>query len=174
MKNIFILLLSILIFTSCTNSNVGPSEEDVATFNKNVETWKMAANGFTSKDPEKVMSVFADSLKWNNPEALMKVTKTKADLTAAVNFYINNFDNITFTKDDYYGGSLYSTDQTSSSPNTLRVYGNWSLTDPESANDIAYKWMGVLRFNEDGKVFDFADWFDVSSIPSQIEGTYKR
>ena len=81
---------------------------------------------------------------------------------------------ITFTKDDYYGGSLYSTDQTSSSPNALRVYGNWSLTDPESGNDIAYKWMGVLRFNEDGKVFDFADWFDVSSIPSQIEGTYKR
>ena len=174
MKKIFIFLLSIPIFISCTNSNIGPSEEDVATFNKNVETWKMAANGFTSEDPEKVMSIFADSLKWNNPEALMEVTKTKADLTAAVNFYINNFDNITFTQDDYYGGSLYSTDQTSSSPNALRVYGNWSLTDPESGADIAYKWMGVLRFNEDGKVFDFADWFDVSSIPSQIEGTYKR
>ena len=47
MKNIFILLLSIPIFTSCTNSNIGRSEEDVATFIKNVETWKMAANGFT-------------------------------------------------------------------------------------------------------------------------------
>ena len=58
MKKIFIFLLSIPIFTSCTNSNVGPSEEDVATFNKNVETWKMAANGFTLEDPEKVMSVF--------------------------------------------------------------------------------------------------------------------
>ena len=109
MEKIFIFLLSIPIFTNFTNSNVGPSEEDVATFNKNVETWKMAANGFTSEDPEKVMSIFADSLKWNNPEALMEFTKTRA----AVNFYINNFDNITFTKDDYYGGSLYSTDQTS-------------------------------------------------------------
>jgi hypothetical protein len=34
--------------------------------------------------------------------------------------------------------------------------------------------MGVVRFNSDGKIYEFADWFDVSSIPSQIEGSYKR
>jgi hypothetical protein len=34
--------------------------------------------------------------------------------------------------------------------------------------------MGVAQFNEDGKVHNFADWFDVSSIPSQIAGTYQR
>ena len=174
MKNILILLFTITAFLRCTNTSVGPSQEDTATFNKNVETWKMAVSGFNSENPDKVMSIFADTLKWNNPEALMNVTKTKADLTSAVNFYIDNFDNITFTDDDYYAGSLFSTDQTSSSPNGLRVYGNWSFTDPDSGADIAYKWMGVLRFNKDGKVFDFADWFDVSSIPSQIEGTYKR
>ena len=173
MKNIVLTLFTLTFIMSCT-SDSGPTEQDTATFSNHVESWKMAASGFTSEDPEKVMSIFADSLTWNNPEALMNVTKTKADLTAAVNFYINTFDNITFTEDVYYGGSLYSSEETSSSPNGLRVYGNWSFTDPETGADVAYKWMGVLRFNEDGKVFDFADWFDVSSIPSQINGTYKR
>ena len=175
MKKRFLILLSATVLTSCTNTNdAGPSAEDTTTFNKHVESWKMAASGFTSEDPEKVMSIFADSLKWNNPEALMNVSKTKEDLTAAVNWYISSFDNITFTEDVYYGGSLYSTEETSSTPNGIRVYGNWSLNDPDSGTEIGYKWMGVLRFNEDGKVYDFADWFDVSSIPSQIQGTYKR
>ena len=148
--------------------------EDNATFNKNVEAWKNVVSGFSSEDPEKVMSIFADSLKWNNPEALMNVNKSKEDLTAAVNFYISTFDNIKFTEDVYYGGSLYSTEEASVSPNGLRIYGNWVFNDPETGVEVSYKWMGVAQFNEDGKVHNFADWFDVSSIPSQIAGTYQR
>ena len=45
---------------------------------------------------------------------------------------------------------------------------------PESGVEVSYKWMGVAQFNEDGKIHNFADWFDVSSIPSQIAGTYQR
>jgi hypothetical protein len=177
MKKLLLSLLTVTLFFSCVTNNTNsltPSAEDTAIFNKHVESWKLAASGFTAEDPEQVMSIFADSLIWNNPEALMNVTKTKEDLTNAVNFYIGNFENITFTDDVYYGGSLYSTEESSASPNGVRVYGNWNFNDPVTGADIAYKWMGVLRFNEDGKVYDFADWFDVSSIPSQIEGTYKR
>tara|TARA_B100000767_G_scaffold63994_1_gene60123 strand:- start:799 stop:1332 length:534 start_codon:yes stop_codon:yes gene_type:complete len=177
MKKVFIALLFLIVLASCANQTTnekGPSSEDTATFNKHVESWKKAANGFTLENTEQVMSIFADSLTWNNPEAFMNITKTKEDLTAAVNFYISTFDNITFTDDVYYGGSLYSTEEISSSPDGIRAYGNWKLIDPNSGTEIGYKWMGVLRFNADGKVYDFADWFDVSSIPSQIEGTYKR
>ena len=110
----------------------------------------------------------------NNPEALMNVNKSKEDLTAAVNFYISTFDNIKFTEDVYYGGSLYSTEEASASPNGLRIYGNWVFNDPETGVEVSYKGMGVAQFNEDGKVHNFADWFDVSSIPSQIAGTYQR
>ena len=48
------------------------------------------------------------------------------------------------------------------------------FNDPETGVEVSYKWMGVAQFNEDGKVHNFADWFDVSSIPSQIAGTYQR
>ena len=104
----------------------------------------------------------------------MNVNKSKEDLTAAVNFYISTFDNIKFTEDVYYGGSLYSSEETSASPNGLRIYGNWVFNDPETGVEVSYKWMGVAQFNKDGKVHNFADWFDVSSIPSQIAGTYQR
>ena len=176
MKKIFLSILTLAFVFNCSNNSTSsvPSDDDTATFNKNVEAWKQAISGFTSEEPSKVMSIFADSLKWNNPEALMNVNKTKEDLTAAVNFYISTFDNITFTEDEYYGGSLYSTDETSSSPNGIRIYGNWTFNDPETGVEVSYKWMGVAAFNDDGKVHNFADWFDVSSIPSQIAGTYKR
>ena len=48
------------------------------------------------------------------------------------------------------------------------------FNDPETGVEVSYKWMGVAQFNKDGKVHNFADWFDVSSIPSQIAGTYQR
>ena len=86
----------------------------------------------------------------------------------------NNSTSSVPSEDDYYGGSLYSTDETASSPNGIRIYGNWTFNDPETGVEVSYKWMGVVAFNDDGKVHNFADWFDVSSIPSQIAGTYKR
>ena len=169
--------LSIAFLVSCANQNSNETADvskDTAIFNQHVKDWKTAASGFSLEDPEKVMSIFADSLKWNNPEALMNVYKTKADLTAAVNFYIGTFDDIKFTDDVYYGGSLYSSEETEASPDGMRIYGNWSFTDPATGAKVAYKWMGVVRFNKAGKIYEFSDWFDVSSIPSQIDGSYKR
>lgn len=178
MKKLCAYLLLTGLLVGCSNSKEsqsGPSVEDTATFNSHIESWKeKVINGFSSEDPEKVMSLFADSLKWNNPEALMNTNKTKEDLTAAVNFYIGSFDNINFTEDVYYGGSLYSSEETSASPDGMRIYGNWSFKDPESGSDVSYKWMGVVMFNEDGQIHQFADWFDVSSIPAQIAGSYAR
>ena len=81
---------------------------------------------------------------------------------------------LNITEDVYYGGSLYSSEEASASPNGLRIYGNWVFNDPETGVEVSYKWMGVAQFNEDGKIHNFADWFDVSSIPSQIAGTYQR
>ena len=169
--------LSIAFLVSCANQNSNETADlskDTAVFNQHVKDWKTAVSGFSLEDPEKVMSIFADSLKWNNPEALMNVYKTKADLTAAVNFYTGTFDNIKFTDDVYYGGSLYSSEKTEASPDGMRIYGNWSFTDPATGAEVAYKWMGVVRFNTAGKIYEFADWFDVSSIPSQIDGSYRR
>ena len=70
---------------------------------------------------------------------------------------------------------LYSSEESSASPNGVRVYGNWNFNDPVTGADIAYKWDGgYLDSMKMVKYMILLTGFDVSSIPSQIEGTYKR
>ena len=88
MKKIFLSILMLSLMYNCDNNSV-PSAEDIATFNKNVEAWKDVVSGFSSEDPEKVMSIFADSLKWNNPEALMNVNKLL--INGVMIFYLKNY-----------------------------------------------------------------------------------
>ena len=81
MRKLCITFLSIAFLTSCANQTTNeavPSSEDTAVFNQHVESWKTAISGFSSEDPVKVMSIFADSLKWNNPEPLMNVKDRKS------------------------------------------------------------------------------------------------
>ena len=97
MNKIILVTLSALVL-SCgqTAKNIDTSK-DKELFNKNVKSFsnKFVA-GFKSEDPELMMSLFADSLKWNNLEAVSGVFKSKQDLSEAINFYLNEFDDITF------------------------------------------------------------------------------
>ena len=62
----FFCTLVIAFLASCANQTTNeavPSSEDTAVFNPHVENWKTAISGFSSEEPEKVMRIFADSLK---------------------------------------------------------------------------------------------------------------
>ena len=180
MKNIITIIVAIL-FMSCNNTTTisndsGVSEEQKAIFERNVNTFKNGiVKGFKEENVGVSMEMFADSLKWNNPEAILGgESKSYQDLKDVLTFYMENFDNITFKDDVYFGGSLYSSNEPSDSPNAVRVFGNWNTVHTESQAKIEHKWMGILWFNEDGKVYQFSDFFDVSGLALQIEGTYKR
>ena len=180
MKNIITIIVAIL-FMSCNNTatiinDSGVSEEQKAIFERNVNTFKNGiVKGFKEENVGVSMEMFADSLKWNNPEGILGgEPKSYQDLKDVLTFYMENFDNITFKDDVYFGGSLYSSNELSDSPNAVRVFGNWNTVHTESQAKIEHKWMGILWFNEDGKVYQFSDFFDVSGLALQIEGTYKR
>ena len=51
MKKIFLSILTLAFVFNCSNNSTSsvPSEDDTATFNKNVEAWKQAISGFTSE-----------------------------------------------------------------------------------------------------------------------------
>ena len=176
MNKIILLTLSALVL-SCgqTAKNIDTSK-DKELFNKNVKSFKNKfVAGFKSEDPELMMSLFADSLKWNNPEAVSGVFKSKQDLSEAINFYLNEFDDITFLNDVYFGGSHYSSEnEASSSPSAVRIFGDWNTIHTRTNTNIAHKWMAIIWFNEDGKVYQFVDYFDVSGLALQIEGKYNR
>ncbi|MDG2370997.1 MAG: hypothetical protein P8L83_00070 [Flavobacteriaceae bacterium] len=184
MKKIVLVISCLLVLTSCKNisSDVSEAVEEKLNNEKNQEifdshiaAWKNTfLKGFEQENLDLAMNLFADSLKWNNPEALMTEMKTKDQLAQAIQGYIDGFDNITFSNDVYFGGSHYSSTKPSSSPDAIRVFGEWNSIHTESKAEIAHKWMGVLWFNKDGKVHQFGDYFDVSGLNLQIQGNYSR
>ena len=102
MKNIITIIVAIL-FMSCNNTTTisndsGVSEEQKAIFERNVNTFKNGiVKGFKEENVGISMEMFADSLKWNNPEAILGgESKSYQDLKDVLTFYMENFDNITF------------------------------------------------------------------------------
>ena len=124
------------------------------------------------------MALYSDSVKWSPPNWNGNVILGKEDIKSAVQFYMDNFEEISFKPGGaiigedgaYFGGSLFSdVGNTSRSPNSLRIYGVWSGKHIETGAPFHLKFYIIQQFNEDGKVITLNEWFDPSSIGDQIE-----
>ena len=69
MNKSILLTLAVLVL-SCNQPNESlDTAQNKERFNKNVNSFKEKfVAGFKTEDPDLMMSLFADSLKWNNPE----------------------------------------------------------------------------------------------------------
>ena len=73
MKRLLSLVLILLTFISCNTSMEtkveigGPSSEDKATFEKQIESYTAYRKAFKEENIEDIMSLMADSLKWSPP-----------------------------------------------------------------------------------------------------------
>ena len=77
-------------------------------------------------------------------------------------------ENHSFKNAIYAGGNTFRHDaKTSSSPDNVRIYGNWYHTHSESKKEVTHKWFALLKFNKDGKVTRVNDFFDVTGYLSQ-------
>ena len=68
----------------------------------------------------------------------------------------------------FFGGSVYPQND---NPNVVAVYGTWTPTHIETGKKIFNKYHTVLEFNEAGKFVYASDFWDVSGIQVQLEGT---
>ncbi|MBN09226.1 MAG: hypothetical protein CMC79_02490 [Flavobacteriaceae bacterium] len=185
-KLIAIFALAGLIFSSCdtkVETKVewgGPSDEDNATFSKQIETYGTFRQGFNEENMEMLMGTMADSLKWSPAWYNENKILGYDDLKSQLQEYFNQFDNITFAEGEglvnpnapaFWAGSHYSSGENmaSSSPSIMRVYGTWSATHSESGAKVFNKYYGVLNFNSDGKIAEISDWMDISGMQAQIE-----
>ena len=180
MKKVILLLTTILTFTSCQKTETsGPSEADKATFARNIKAFENHhVKGFATENLDLLSSYFADSVKWSPPMWNDNKILGKEDLMKAAEWYMTEFDNLTFLAGDggidsesaYWGGSFYSElGEQTSKPNGVRIYGTWTATHTASGATINNKWYAVVSFNEDGKVVMFSDWMDVTGMQTQIE-----
>ena len=163
------------LIMSCANNETKATEAEATNvknqeiFLKNVETFKTFPKGIASRDLDLVMGIFADSLKWYGPDQKTSdLYASKADLRTALEGYLSVYNESSFENDVYYGGNLYSTnDDVSSSPNGIRIYGDWHHTHMESGVKVGHKWMSIVILNEDGKIHEFIDYFDVGGFLAQ-------
>ena len=88
-------LLLIILFASCEAPTNGVSEADSNTFEKNVETLKNNfIKGYEEGDYDKVISVFADSIRWVGPGVNSEMLEGIDILKENVSFWMGNFENI--------------------------------------------------------------------------------
>tara|TARA_B100001057_G_C22507607_1_gene816560 strand:+ start:114 stop:695 length:582 start_codon:yes stop_codon:yes gene_type:complete len=187
MKNIYnLLVLTFMVLTSCNTNNstvtenVGSSDQDKATFQKNIDVHATFAKAFNEENMELLMSTMADSLKWSPAFYNENKILGAEDFKSQIQVYFDQFDEVTFHPGEglinedapaYWAGSHYSSGEgmVTTSPNGIRVYGTWSAIHTETGAKIYNKHYGVLTFNSDNKIAEISDWMDISGMQAQIE-----
>ena len=173
MKKIAILL--IILFASCEAPSNGVSEADVNTFEKNVQTIKDSwIKGYQEENAEKVLSFMADSIQWTSAAGDVS---GKESLSEAVQYWIDNFEDFSFTEAEgldgtdvgYWGGNTYPVAQAMSGPNNVRMYGTWNITNSSTGKSVEFKHYLVWNFNEDGKVHTVTEYADVGGVLSTFD-----
>ena len=171
MKN-FIFFSTLVYFFSCSGpeNHIKDNPVDKETFDSNVLLFQNKfVKGFEIEDHTLIMSLFADSVKWTGPDKkLLNQSSTYKELSDAIKGYLALYEDHSFKNAAYAGGNTYRYDtKISSSPNNVRIYGNWYHTHSESDKEVTHKWFAVLGFNKDGKVISVNDFFDVTGFLSQ-------
>ena len=169
MKKLILLLGIVILSCNPQTEKADDSAANQAKFEQAVATWKTFPESIADRDLDKVMSIFADSLKWYGPDQKTSdAYASKADLRTALEGYLSMYNESSFKNGNYYGGNLYSMQgDVSDNPNATRIYGDWHHTHMESGTKVSHKWMAVLMFNEDGQAHTFMDYFDVGGFLTQ-------
>jgi|TARA_B100000427_G_C15468408_1_gene577343 hypothetical protein len=162
MKKILLLTLTLFIVACQSNSTV--SEEDSQIFEKNVQflkdTW---IQGYEQENFEQAISFMADSIQWHAPAGGSVGIES---LKESVQFWLDNFEDISFTEGEglpgtdvgFWGGNTYPVSEAMAGPNNVRMYGTWRMTNSNTGKSASVKSYCVLSFNEDGKVHSVTEY----------------
>ena len=168
-------LLLIIFLASCEAPNSAVSEADSKIFEKNVQTLKDGfISGYENMDFEKVISIFADSIKYYPAGVDSQMIEGIDLMKENISFYMANFENASFTEGaglpgsdiGFWGGNSYPISQAMSDPNNIRMYGSWNITNSNTGKSVNFKQYCIWTFNEDGKVHTVTEYLDLGGILS--------
>jgi hypothetical protein len=178
---ISIFVLALLILVACKQEQPAPAEEsespDYAVFDKRVETVRSFIQAHCDENLAGMTNMMADTLKWSPASFNGNEWLGKADFIGALKAYHDGYENIKFTEglsiggdvnNGMWSGSVFPQDQASVSADVIRIYGTWSGTHTESGKDIGVKYYALGWVNDDGKISQWSDYFDVNGLAVQI------
>ncbi len=121
--------------------------------------------------------LLADTLKWSPPYYNGNEWLGKEEFVASLKSYHDGYDNIKFTEGivledgaegGMWSGSAFPQATATNTPDAIRVYGTWTATHTASGKEIGIKWFGIIWINEDGKIAQSSDYWDVHGLAAQI------
>lgn len=174
-----IAVICLLAFSACNQSGTEEKIEspDYAAFDKNANIVRSFLQAHSDENLNAARELMADSLKYSPPDYNGNVWKNKEDFLAALKSYHENFENIKFAEgivtsdsvlNGMWSGSVFPKENASSAATNFRVYGTWTAKHTLSGKDIGVKWFALISVNEDGKLIQFSDYFDVNGLAVQI------
>jgi hypothetical protein len=133
--------------------------------------------GYEEGDYDKVVSIFADSIRWYGPGVNAEMLEGIDVIKENVSFWMGNFENISFTEGGglpgtdigFWGGNTYPVSDAMSGPNNVRMYGTWDITNSSTGKEATFKHYVVLNFNEDGKVHTVTEYADVGGLMTTFD-----
>ena len=152
----------------------GPDYEG---FDKTVALIRAMYQAHCDEDFAAQESMISDSLKWSPPSYNGNKWLGKEAYLASIKGYHDGFENIKYTagismpdslSNGHWSGSVFPKANANMSLTAIRVYGTWTATHTESGKDIGVKWYSLVSLNEDGKLVQVSDYFDVNGIAAQI------
>ncbi|MBT8184437.1 MAG: nuclear transport factor 2 family protein [Eudoraea sp.] len=150
---------------------------DSADFDKKVAVIRAFFKAHCDEDLEAQKAILSDTVKWSPPHYNGNQWLGKEDLLAALKGYHDAFENIKYqegivmpdsTANGFWSGSVFPGTNATASANVIRVYGTWSAVHSESGKEIGVKFFNLTSINDDGKIVQTSDYFDVNGLAVQI------
>jgi|TARA_B110000263_G_scaffold217893_1_gene204224 ketosteroid isomerase-like protein len=169
MKNLIIILVTVLFVTSCTPPPPDTSSLDAGMemFNKNKEIADKTFDLFIAKDLEGMLNMYSDELIWSPANTTDSLSK--AAFEEGMKDWMTEFEVFSFDNRQYYPG----VDDDFVPNGSVRIYGTWFGTHNSGAQTVS-KYYAVLDFNDEGKIVTDLEWFDVGGVFDQVESQMEK
>ena len=165
------MAMAVSLFACTTPQSTTPSADDanLATFKENAKVTTALFEAFANKDLKAWSSNVSDTLKEHGAGYGLEATVTKEVLMQRLAGLHSIVNNIKANDIKLYPGL----DSVTFKPNgDVRAYVRWT-DDGINGAKIEHKYYGVFKFNNDHKMTDADEYFDVSGLIKAATETKK-
>ncbi|MEO6328374.1 MAG: hypothetical protein ABIO55_05560 [Ginsengibacter sp.] len=179
MKKVIFFSLVLFVFFSCnesaktddmsskssdSTSTTSKTSDAKALYEKNLASLQAGITAFENKKIDDWAATVADAAVWNSPAYGAK-PGGKEDWKKALSAYTANWDNLKLVNPVFLPGIDSLTHEFDGS---VRYYGAWEGVH-KSGVKTSVNFYGTYEFNNDNKVVDGSDFFDVGGLMDAIK-----
>ena len=179
-----LMLLAVLTLLGCKEKEAEaemPMEEaagpDDTAFNEKIAVIRAFFKAHCEEDFDTMNAMVADDFRWSPPDYNGNQWLGKEEFMTAIKGYHDNFDNIKYTEgivmpdstvNGFWSGSIFPIETANTSAAIIRTYGTWTATHTESSKEIGVKFFSLNAVNDEGKIIQSSDYWDLNGLAAQI------